>query len=464
MSNDVAIRVEGLSKAYRIGLAEQRHETLMGAAISCLRSPISNFRNLRKLSRFEDVEAKSQEHSGKRQPIDSLASSPSPPDANPASSPSPLASSPSDVIWALRDISFEVKHGEVLGIIGRNGAGKSTLLKILSRITEPTSGRAMLYGRVASLLEVGTGFHPDLTGRENVYLNGTILGMRKREVDARFDEIVDFSGVEKFIDTPVKRYSSGMRVRLAFSVAAHLEPEILIIDEVLAVGDIEFQKKCLGKMEDVASQGRTVLFVSHNMEAVVTLCHQGIVLKDGEVAFSDRALEAVQFYQTRNANPGRNSKHLHVIWAGQAKNGDNTTAIEKVEVLTLDGQPKPVLQTWDTVRFRIHYRVEKDVASGSVVFELRDNRDARLMVMDSGLGIPLKSGHHSVDCVVRRLPLSAGEYFVGAGLAVSNSGWLWRNANLGPITVNGRDVFEIGRPPVSSRTLLAVPHEWAVCS
>src|SRR2546426_10536886 len=170
-----------------------------------------------------------------------------------------------ETFWALKDVSLEVREGEVLGLIGRNGAGKTTLLKILSRITRPTSGWAKIYGRVGSLLEVGTGFHPDLTGRENTYLNGTILGMKKREIDAKFDQIVDFSGVEKFIDTPVKRYSSGMRVRLAFSVAAHLEPEILIIDDVLAVGEAEFQQKCLGKMGDVASQGRTVVFVSHNM-------------------------------------------------------------------------------------------------------------------------------------------------------------------------------------------------------
>lgn len=189
--------------------------------------------------------------------------------------------SSSDVLWALKDVSFEVKRGEVLGIIGRNGAGKSTLLKILSRITEPTSGRAIMRGRVASLLEVGTGFHPELTGRENIYLNGSILGMRHREIAVKFDEIVAFAEVEKFIDTPVKRYSSGMYVRLAFAVAAHLDPEILLVDEVLAVGDAGFQKKCLGKMEDVAKHGRTVLFVSHNMAAVSTLCPRSILLASG---------------------------------------------------------------------------------------------------------------------------------------------------------------------------------------
>ena len=192
------------------------------------------------------------------------------------------------MLWALRDISFDVKHGEVVGLIGRNGAGKSTLLKVLSRITEPTTGSIDIYGRVASLLEVGTGFHPDLTGRENAYLNGTILGMKKAEVDRKFDEIVAFSEIEKFIDTPVKRYSSGMKVRLAFSVAAHLEPEILLVDEVLAVGDVAFQKKCLGKMDDVAGEGRTVIFVSHHMYMIEALCERGVVLDGGRVTLRRR--------------------------------------------------------------------------------------------------------------------------------------------------------------------------------
>ena len=198
--------------------------------------------------------------------------------------------------WALKDISFEVSEGEAVGIIGRNGAGKSTLLKILSRITYPTSGRVTIYGRVSSLLEVGTGFHPELSGRENVYLNGTILGMRRAEVKAKFDEIVEFSGVSKFIDTPIKHYSSGMKVRLAFAVAAHLEPEILIIDEVLAVGDAEFQKKCLGKMEEVAGQGRTVLFVSHSMEAISRFCGKSIYLKDGLLTNYSNTSDVVREY------------------------------------------------------------------------------------------------------------------------------------------------------------------------
>lgn len=204
--------------------------------------------------------------------------------------------------WALNDVSFDIYEGDRVGIIGRNGAGKSTLLKILSRITEPTSGQIRIRGRVASLLEVGTGFHPELTGRENIYLNGAILGMSKSEIKRKFDEIVDFAEVEKFLDTPVKRYSSGMYVRLAFAVAAHLEPEILVVDEVLAVGDAQFQKKCLGKMSDVGKDGRTVLFVSHNMEAITSLCTKGIMLKNGSIALSGNALETVAYYNQAMAD------------------------------------------------------------------------------------------------------------------------------------------------------------------
>ena len=227
-----------------------------------------------------------------------------------------------EYFWALKEIDFEVKTGEAVGIIGKNGAGKSTLLKVLSRITYPTKGRIELKGRVSSLLEVGTGFHPELTGRQNIFLNGTILGMSRSEIKAKFDEIVAFSGVEKFIDTPVKRYSSGMKVRLAFSVAAHLEPEILIIDEVLAVGDAEFQRKCLGKMEDVAGQGRTVLFVSHNMSAVEKLCNRAIILKEGKIwSEGSNVVDEIGKYL---ADEARYVDSEYCRWiAGQDKEFDN---------------------------------------------------------------------------------------------------------------------------------------------
>ena len=206
--------------------------------------------------------------------------------------------SDAEYVWALKDINVEIERGDIVGIIGKNGAGKSTLLKILSKVTRPTIGNIKLGGRIASLLEVGTGFHPEMTGRENIYLNGAILGMRKAEITQKFDEIVAFAGVERYVDTPVKRYSSGMYVRLAFSVAAHLEPEILVIDEVLAVGDAEFQKKCLGKMQDISrNDGRTVLFVSHNMAAIKTLCQKGIVLENGTNVFNGTQIDAISFYQ-----------------------------------------------------------------------------------------------------------------------------------------------------------------------
>lgn len=253
------IKVQNLSKRYRIGLKEKQTNTLIGQIAQTVRSPWDNFKRLRDLNRF-GVEDES-------------------------------------VFWALKDVSFEVKEGEVLGIIGKNGAGKSTLLKILSQITEPTSGKVEIYGRVASLLEVGTGFHPELSGRENIYMNGTILGMTRNEIDSKLDEIIDFSGVEKFIDTPVKFYSSGMKVRLGFAVAAHLDPEILIIDEVLAVGDAEFQKKCLGKMDEVSKvNGRSILFVSHNLKSLSELCSTGILMENGKLTIRSNIDTCINAY------------------------------------------------------------------------------------------------------------------------------------------------------------------------
>jgi lipopolysaccharide transport system ATP-binding protein len=251
MSEDVVIRAEGLGKKYIIGhQSAERSSTLRDAIVRSARNWGRSFRDLTR----------------------GAAS---------------IAGDETEEFWALKDVSFEIKRGDVVGVIGRNGAGKSTLLKVLSRITEPSEGRVEIKGRIASLLEVGTGFHPELSGRENIYLNGAILGMGQAEIKRKFDEIVDFAEIEKFLDTPVKRYSSGMYVRLAFAVAAHLEPEILIVDEVLAVGDAEFQKKCLGKMQDVAGHGRTVIFVSHNLAAVRQLCSRGLLLAQGALLYAD---------------------------------------------------------------------------------------------------------------------------------------------------------------------------------
>jgi lipopolysaccharide transport system ATP-binding protein len=254
---EIAIQVERLGKKYRIGTPQVPYRTLRDGVMGVLTRSLRRFRN----------------------------------------STSPKQNS--EILWALKDVSFEIKQGEVLGVIGRNGAGKTTLLKILSHITEPTEGRAILHGRVGSLLEVGTGFHPELTGRENIYLNGAILGMKRNEIKQRFDEIVTFAEVEKFIDTPVKHFSSGMYLRLAFAVAAHLEPEILLVDEVLAVGDAAFQKKCLGKMGDVAQKGRTVLFISHNMQAVRTLCKSALLLTDGRIETQGDVHSVVNTYLSK---------------------------------------------------------------------------------------------------------------------------------------------------------------------
>jgi lipopolysaccharide transport system ATP-binding protein len=281
--------------------------------------------------------------------------------------------------WALKNVNFEIKEGESVGIIGRNGAGKSTLLKMLSRITEPTKGRIEINGRVASLLEVGTGFHPELTGRENIFLNGAILGMNQAEIKKKFDEIVDFSGVEKFLDTPVKRYSSGMYVRLAFAVAAHLEPEILVVDEVLAVGDAEFQKKCLGKMDEVSkNEGRTVLFVSHNMGAVTSLCHRAIVMNNGSISFDGTVNKAINHYlhigqQTQFSRYLNEAPQLTDILEVAIKNseGELRTAFDFNEDITLEFKVRVQEKYRNAILgFRIKDQLERNVFTSEI--ELKD--------------------------------------------------------------------------------------------
>jgi len=319
----VAIEAEGLSKRYQIGRLQ--------AAYGTLRESLT--RSAKRLV--------GAEHADKRQEI-----------------------------WALRDVGFKVDTGEVLGVIGRNGAGKSTLLKILTRITTPTEGRALIRGRVGSLLEVGTGFHPELTGRENIFLNGSILGMKKREIQRKLDEIVDFSGVAKFIDTPVKRYSSGMYVRLAFSVAAHLEPEILLVDEVLAVGDAEFQQRCLGRMEDLSGTGRTVLFVSHNMHAINQLCDRAILLEGGSVAMDGEPSEVVTRYLQSTHGTGS-----HLVWHDlEDAPGDELVRLRSVRVVDEDGDTADTVDVRRPVGIEITFRV---LADGPPVFpkiKLRDRQ------------------------------------------------------------------------------------------
>jgi len=307
--------------------------------------------------------------------------------------------------WALHDVSFEIKQGEAVGIIGKNGAGKSTLLKILSRTTTPTNGHIKIKGRIASLLEVGTGFHPDLTGRENVFMNGAILGMHKAEIKAKFDEIVAFSGVEKYIDTPVKRYSSGMYVRLAFAVAAHLESEILILDEVLAVGDIEFQKKCLGKMGDVTSkEGRTVLFVSHDMQAISTLTRTAIFLKLGSVKFRGKTNEAINQYI--NSNKTEELMYIDITPALDPK-------IAKVELTT--SLPNNIQKNNEPFEVRVTINTPKPIKGACFSFQIIDSKERNFVhswVFDSEVPMCRESGLHLLVCKIPNLRLYMGRYFL----------------------------------------------------
>jgi len=328
---------------------------------------------------------------------------------------------PRKTFWALRDVSFDVHPEEVVGIIGRNGAGKSTALKILSRVTEPTGGEVRLIGRVGCLLEVGTGFHPELTGEENVYLNGAILGMRRDEIRRRFDSIVEFAGVDRFLKTPVKRYSSGMYVRLAFSVAAHLDPEILIVDEVLAVGDLEFQKRCLGKMRSVAVDGgRTVLFVSHNMAAIQALCSRVIVLEAGRVAFDGDTTEGMRRYIGLHAEhqvtPG-------VFALGNRANplgADSPVYLERLSVLGEQG-PQLTFATGGRVRFRVECASLGEVADPFYRIHIRNELDQTVLASDSRMAAT-SLGDVPAEMEIGQLPLHPGQYFVDVGVGSTARG------------------------------------------
>ena len=366
--SDIAIRVEGLGKLYRLGKRE-RYRTLRDTLVDTFAAP---FRRLR--------------------------------------SGAPSNGQP-DTMWALKDVSFEVKPGEVVGVIGRNGAGKSTLLKILSRIAEPTEGEAEIHGRISSLLEVGTGFHPELTGRDNIYLNGAILGMHRAEIARKFDEIVAFAEIERFLDTPVKHYSSGMYVRLAFAVAAHLEPDILVVDEVLAVGDAEFQKKCLGKMSDVAKGGRTVIFVSHNMGAIARLCERSIWLDQGALAKDGRSSDLIAEYQ---------AKHLHSLheWVRRpSKAAGADFEFVGVTVAGRDGKPSAVFDAGAAICVTIKYRVGRTLkacqvgarlygADGVVVFTTADSDVAGVSAL------PREPGRYCAAFTIPGHLLASGTYYV----------------------------------------------------
>lgn len=368
-TESLAIRVRGLSKRYRLG------QIGITTLAETLRRHWSRFRKVRQEAGHTDGVAPSE-------------------------------------IWALREVSFDVPQGEVLGIIGRNGAGKSTLLKILTRITEPTEGWAELRGRVASLLEVGTGFHPDLTGRENIYLNGSILGMKKKEIDRKFDEIVAFSEVGPFIDTPVKRYSSGMYVRLAFAVAAHLEPEILLVDEVLAVGDLAFQRKCLGRMERVAGEGRTVLFVSHNMAAIQALCRRAILLEKGRLIADGPSRDTVAAYLRALERMAEEEPLAH----RQDRQGGQRFRFTAVRLCDNAGRPISLAMSGQDVRLRVSYECRTSqhplrnvifsvafrTAHGAFLTACRSEAVGRLFDLPPGPG--------TVDCRIPKLPFNQGRY------------------------------------------------------
>ena len=321
----------------------------------------------------------------------------------------------SDYVYAIQDVSFEVKQGGALGIIGRNGAGKSTLLKILSRVTTPTSGQIKVRGRIASLLEVGTGFHPELTGRENIFLNGAILGMRKAEIRAKFDEIVDFSGCERYIETPVKRYSSGMYVRLAFAVAAHLEPEILIVDEVLAVGDVEFQKKCLGKMKDVAGDGRTVIFVSHNMSAVATLCDTAIWMQHGKLIKSGSARDLVCEYMEGQSGGGQGEP---LLLAQKPRSGSGSAKFTNLNIASYnsgDSNTKHII-TGSSVQIEVEITAFADISNSNVAITIYDGNSFRLIDVNTAIKgdfLSMATGEKAtVKFTLEALLLRPGKYMV----------------------------------------------------
>ncbi|MBA2372448.1 MAG: ABC transporter ATP-binding protein [Chloroflexi bacterium] len=417
-----AVRVTGLGKRYRIGLRFDREDSLFLTAARTLAAPVRNFRNLRRLRVFSDDEEP-------------------------------------DVIWALRDVGFELERGEVLGVVGRNGAGKSTLLKILSRVTEPTTGTAQMRGRVASLLEIGTGFHPDLTGRENVFLNGTMHGMTRREVAARFDEIVEFAELEQFIDTQVKRYSSGMYVRLAFAVAAHLHPDVLLTDEVLAVGDAQFQQKCLGRMREVAGSGRTVIFVSHNRSAVSSLCTRAIWLENGRMA-ADGAVDDVLARYHESLLVGTDAELVHRA----DRQGDGRIRIVGISFRDSSGERMQTATAGSEVDIVLAYESgnERPVRGVSVTLILDSATGHRLATISndfSGEDFGELPPVGELICSLR-LPLTGGTYVwsikarVGGGLAD-------RVMDAAVLSVDGSEFYPTRRAPDIQAGELLLDYRWA---
>jgi len=364
-------------------------------------------------------------------------------------------------IWALRDVSFEVPQGQVVGIIGRNGAGKSTLLKILSRITSPTSGSVRVRGRMASLLEVGVGFHNELTGRENVYLNGSILGMQKREVDSRFDAIVDFAGVEKFLDTQVKHYSSGMRLRLGFAVAAHLEPDILIVDEVLAVGDAGFQKKCLDAMEGLQSTGRTVLFVSHNMAAVENLCSRGIWIDSGKVRMDGPSKSVIRSYMEACAGATAGGTDLSDV---DARPGDGAIRFTRLEYLAPDGTLCALTRCGEALTIRLHYRATRSVVCPSFGFRLLTGLGALVtetynLLHGTVIG-RVEPGTAYIDVHIASLNLLPARYMLSLWATDSGGGHVYDGDVRTVLEVEPAAIYASGILPETRQGLVFFPQIW----
>jgi lipopolysaccharide transport system ATP-binding protein len=443
--NDPIITVENLGKRYSLRhLRDQRYVALRDVIANSVRSSFKRLRNGRR-SKIEDG------RSGTGSGLVAL-------DSNLPSSNSQLPSK--EDFWALRNVSFEAGRGEVVGIIGRNGAGKSTLLKILSRITDPTEGRVKLRGRVASLLEVGTGFHPELTGRENIYLNGAILGMSRAEIRVKFDEIVSFAEVEKFLDTPVKRYSSGMYVRLAFAVAAHLEPEILLVDEVLAVGDAAFQKKCLGKMEEVSRGGRTILFVSHQMAAVQNLCQRGILLKEGSIAEEGPIADVIARYLSEASEP----THLSVT-TRKDRQGDGSLRFDDVILADARGSRLNSLTCGAPATFILHVtnHAQRDLKNLRIGFGIDTDMGDRIAVLATYLAkedfpiVPRDT--RSIAIEVPRLPLVAGRYRYTLYASVNGEIADWIK-HAGTFDVEPGDFFGSGRLPPHGQGELLIEHNF----
>jgi lipopolysaccharide transport system ATP-binding protein len=364
--------------------------------------------------------------------------------------------------WALKDISFEIKQGDKVGVIGHNGAGKSTLLKVLSRITEPSKGRIKIKGRVASLLEVGTGFHPELTGRENIFLNGAILGMGKAEIKRKFDEIVAFAEVEKFLDTPVKRYSSGMYVRLAFAVAAHLEPEILVVDEVLAVGDIQFQKKCLGKMQDVSKEGRSVIFVSHNMSAIESLCSRGIFLQSGRIIYDGTSEDAIKKYLELAYNTAKISQ----LNTRQDRAGSGKIRASSLKFLNENLEEVSVLQSGKNYCFEIGYSNNiyqplNDIIASVDIFDEKNNMVLLFRSNFTNSNIYVDSNGGYILCYINNLPLAKGTYRINVYLSHADREILDHIVDAASFIVDGGDFFGTGSSGLPKFCKILATAEWS---